>query len=149
MLQLADYLRQLNALEWTGIGSITEAANGRFGLGKFQDALSWTSKDLESNARPGFSPQVTLESLEIGGPFGSFTSFSAAMNDHCVYVIENHTGCTWLRDLVPRLNALSHFLRYDHARVEELRLNDMKLVPMHPNLSFCKSPLVPPQKSSL
>lgn len=54
--------------------------------------------------RDGLSPQVTLESLQIGGPFKDSASFSAAM-------IENHQLCMWLIDLVCPMRALSECLR--------------------------------------
>lgn len=122
---MADYVGQLNALPWDGIGSIQQDANGQFVLGKYLDV---DVLNAYYHCRDGLSPQVTLESLQIGGPFKDFASFSTAMIDFCVNLIENHQISMWLIDLVCPMRALSECLKNDHMRMEEWNPNDTKFV---------------------
>lgn len=122
---MADYVGQLNALPWDGIRSIQQDANGQFVLGKYMDVDVFNAYYY---CRDGLSPQVSLESLQIGGPFKDFASFSAAMIDFCVNMIENHQKCVWLIDLVCPMRALSGCLKNDHSKVEDWNLNDTKFI---------------------
>lgn len=144
--QMAGFANQLFSLPWNGIGSIRQDANGQFILGKYKDTLCW---DMHPNSRPGlnFSEGVDLETLEIGGPFADFTSFIAAILDHCAYVIDNHADCAWLRELVPRVNGVTDLLRNEPEIVEDLELNETKLIPFHSNLHFGKSTMPEPWRT--
>lgn len=122
---MADFVGQLNALPWDGIGSIQQDANGQFVLGKYLDVDAFNAF---YHCREGLSPRVTPESLHIGGPFKDVASFSAAMLDFCVKLIEQHQECRWLSDLVWTMQVLSETLKTDHLKVEEWNLNDTKLV---------------------
>lgn len=87
--------------------------------------------------------QVTIKSLQIGGPFEDFASFSAAMIEFCVKLIENHQECVWLIDLVCPLRALSECLKNDSLRMEEWNLNDMKFVLNKTRSHFGKPTILP------
>lgn len=134
--QIADYMKQLSAFPFQGIGSIQESADN-FVLGKYKDNLGW---DMHPKPHPGWIgiEQVESDPLDIGGPFRDATSLQAAIFDRCAYVIEHYEDCSWLRDLVPRLGALSYFLR-NSPKVKELKLNDTKLMLRHKELHFGRS----------
>lgn len=122
---MVDYVGQLNALPWNGIGSIQQDTDGQFVLGKYLDVDVFNAY---YHCRESLSLRVAPESLHIGGPFEDFASLSAAMIDFCVKLTEQHQECHWLSDLVWTMQALSETLKNDRLKVEEWKLNDTKLV---------------------
>ncbi|KAF3767509.1 APH-domain-containing protein [Cryphonectria parasitica EP155] len=144
--QLADLVAQLHAHEWTAVGGLepSSADGGGSAIvpGQVLDETFWQAPDVERYWPGGHE---TVSTLNIGGPYESYTALCAASVDKYVYAIERHERLAWMRDLVPRLRAFVGLLRGGdgQGRARELKLDDTRLVLAHRDLHFANIMLDP------
>lgn len=134
IVQLAGYLAQIHAHSFELIGGMQlSREDGSIVPGPVLDETFWQAPDV-ANYWP---PEESVSTLNISGPYASYTALCAAQLERLVYAIERHGSLAWVRDLVPRLQAFVRLLA--DGREEEIRdmkLNDLKIVLAHKDLHF-------------
>ncbi|KAL1869906.1 hypothetical protein Daus18300_005367 [Diaporthe australafricana] len=132
--QLAGYLAQIHAHSFELIGGMQLPREGDSVVpGPVLDETFWQAPDVAKYWPPGES----VSTLNISGPYESYTGLCAAQLERLVYAIERHASLAWVRDLVPRLRAFVRLIK--DGREEEIRdmkLNDVKIVLAHKDLHF-------------
>lgn len=107
--------------------------------GRVVDETFWQAPDIERY----WAGRETVSSLNVGGPYRSYSAFCAGYVDKFVYAIERHDRLAWMRDLVPRLRTFAALLSENHGVVEELGLDGVKLILAHKDLHFANIMLDP------
>lgn len=145
VVQLAGFLGEMQAAKgWDAIGGLrlTGARDGgeegeeeeeeEVAVGQVVDETFWQAPDIDKF----WSSTETVASLNVGGPYETYTGFCAAYVEKFLYAIERHESLGWMRDLTPRLTAFRDLLTTKHETIAQLKLNDMKLVLAHKDLHF-------------
>ncbi|KAI3401376.1 hypothetical protein diail_11460 [Diaporthe ilicicola] len=131
--QLADFLAQIHAHSFEVIGGMQlSREDGAVVPGPVLDELFWQAPDVAKYWPPG----ETVSTLNISGPYGSYTALCAAQMERLIYAVERHSSLAWARDLVPRLRAFVRLLTDSRDRVRDMGLNDPKIVLAHKDLHF-------------
>ncbi|KAI1414052.1 phosphotransferase enzyme family-domain-containing protein [Hypoxylon sp. FL1857] len=124
--QLADILVQLHAHGWREIGGLNLDAEGKVHPAQVVDETFWTVPDL------GLWPLgETIASLNISGPYASYTDYVSAQIRQYIRLIQLHDKLAFMRGDIPRLEA---FLAAISSQATEL--NRTKLVLAHKDLHF-------------
>lgn len=131
--QIADYLGKIHAhtFEWIGGMQLSETGDSIV-PGPLLDEAAWQAPDVANYWPEGES----VSTLDISGPYESYTALCAAEMDRVIYAIGKHDSLAWIRDLVPRLQAFVDMLSNDTERVREMKLNDSKVVLAHRGLNL-------------
>lgn len=131
--QIADYLAQIHAHSFELIGGMQLShEDGSIIPGPVVDEASWQAPDVAKHWAPGES----LSTLNISGPYESYTSLCAAQVERAIYATQRHDSLAWCRDLIPRLQACVNMLTNDRERVRDMKLNDVKVVLAHNDLQL-------------
>lgn len=125
--QLIDFLCQLQAHPWEGIGGLVLDEQGEAKLGPVVDETFWQVSDVEALWPEG----ETVATLNIGGPYPTYVDYISAQVLKNIRLIQTHDKLTFMRDVVPRLESFEAAL-YTHAD----ELNRVKLGLAHKDLHF-------------
>lgn len=134
--QMARFVGEMHAHEWTAVGGLRcvddddGGGGGAVEVGRVVDETFWQAPDVERFWGPGES----VESLNVAGPYASYAALCAACIERSARGVARHESLAWMRDLLPRLQALVGLLLGAGGRVEELGLNDGRLVLAHRDL---------------
>lgn len=130
--QLARFIDELHSNTWDFVGGLQLSPDGTDVIpGPVVDETFWQIPDILKY----WSPEESVASLNATGPFKSYTEFLAESMDRYVYAIEIHSSLIFMRDLIPRLQALVSLLR-DENQTENLGLNKSRLVLAHKDMHF-------------
>ncbi|KAF5563463.1 hypothetical protein FNAPI_2672 [Fusarium napiforme] len=125
--QLIDFLTQLQAHPWDGIGGLTFDRRGDVQLGPVVDETFWQVPDIEALWPEG----ETVATLNIGGPYKTYVDYMIAHVAKYIRLIQTHEKLASMRDIIPRLEAFVAALP-NHAN----ELNNIKLRLAHKDLHF-------------
>lgn len=131
--QIADYLAQIHkySFEWTGGFQFHETGDPIV-PGPLVDETFWQAPTVAIYWPAGES----VSTLNISGPYDSYTALCAAEVKCVIYAIGRHDSLAWIRDLVPRLQAFVNMLSNDREKIRDMKLNDAKIVLAHRGLHF-------------
>ncbi|KAI0149738.1 phosphotransferase enzyme family-domain-containing protein [Hypoxylon sp. NC0597] len=124
--RLADILVQLHDHEWHEIGGLNIDAQGNVSPAQIVDETFWMVTELKL-----WPPGETIASLNIAGPYASYTDYVSAQIRQYIRLIQLHDKLAFMRSDIPCLEA---FLTAISSRAEEL--NQTKLVLAHKDLHF-------------
>lgn len=99
--QLIDFLSQLHAHPWTGIGGLEVSADGEVRLAQIVDETFWQVPEIEKLWPPG----ETVATLNIQGPFPTHVALVSAQVQTYMHLIRTHDNLAFMRDTLPRLEA--------------------------------------------
>lgn len=125
--QLVDVLVQLHSKEWDHIGGLKFTETGEIVPGPVLEETFWQVPDIQQY----WGPDETVETLNIKGPFPSYVDYISAHIRKYKYAIATHESLTFMRDLLPRLDAFLGALARDSSE-----LNKVKLKLAHKDLHF-------------
>ncbi|KAM0424898.1 hypothetical protein ACHAPT_009954 [Fusarium lateritium] len=125
--QLIDFLCQLQAHPWEGIGGLVLDEKGEVKLGPVLDETFWQVRDVEALWPKG----ETVATLNIGGPYPTYVDYISAQVLKNIQLIQTHDKLVFMRDVVPRLKCFEAAL---HTHADEL--NRVKLRLAHKDLHF-------------
>lgn len=131
--QIADYLAQMHAYSFEWIGGLQLPETGdSIVTGPLVDETFWQAPTVAIYWPAGES----VSTLNISGPYKSYTALCAAEVERVIYAIGRHDSLAWIRDLVPRLQAFVNMLSHDREKIRDMKLNDAKIVLAHRGLHF-------------
>lgn len=131
--QLAEFLDELQARGWESMGGLRFVDDGdEIVPGQVVDETFWQAPDIDKF----WSATETVSSLNVGGPYEKYTDLCAAYLEKFIYAIERHESLAWMHDLTQRLTAFRNLLTNHCETVEQLKLNDTRLVLAHKDLHF-------------
>ncbi|KLP17880.1 uncharacterized protein LW94_10746 [Fusarium fujikuroi] len=125
--QLIDFLTQLQAHPWQGIGRLILDDQGQVQLGPVVDETFWQIPDIEALWPEG----ETVATMNIGGPYKTYVEYMIAHVTKYIRLIQTHEKLEFMRDIIPRLEA---FVTALPERANEL--NNVKLRLAHKDLHF-------------
>ncbi|KAF5627244.1 uncharacterized protein FTJAE_9329 [Fusarium tjaetaba] len=125
--QLIDFLTQLQAHPWDGIGGLTFDHRGDVQLGPVVDETFWQVPDIQALWPEG----ETVATLNIGGPYETYVEYIIAHVAKYIRLIQTHEKLAFMRDIIPRLEAFVAALPR-HSK----ELNNIKLRLAHKDLHF-------------
>ncbi|MCJ1343479.1 hypothetical protein MMC31_001673 [Peltigera leucophlebia] len=125
--QLINILVQLHAHEWNAIGGLRINEDGQIVVGPVLEETFWQVPDIESLWPAGES----FNTLNISGPYANYVDYISAHIDRYAHAIRVHDKLLFMRDILPRLDALPRVLA-QHAE----QLNQVKLRLAHKDLHF-------------
>lgn len=99
--QLIDFLSQLHAHPWEGIGGLDISVEGEVMLSQVVDETFWQVPDIEKLWPPG----ETVATLNIQGPFLTYVALISAQVQKYIQLIQTHEKLAFMRDILPRLEA--------------------------------------------
>ncbi|KAF2448988.1 hypothetical protein P171DRAFT_452634 [Karstenula rhodostoma CBS 690.94] len=114
--QLTDCLVQLQSHSWAHVGGLS-LEDDKIVPGPVLDETFWQTPDLEMYWGPG----DTVQTLNIAGPYKSYTDYGIACLQMYSQNIEKHPSLAPYHDLCPRLMALVERLQDDHAPIDGMR----------------------------
>ncbi|KAH8743006.1 phosphotransferase enzyme family-domain-containing protein [Diaporthe sp. PMI_573] len=120
--QLIDFLSQLHAHPWEGIGGLDVNAEGGVLLAQVVDENFWQVPDAERLWPPG----ETVATLNIEGPFPTYVALISAQVKKYMRLIRAHEKLAFMRDTLPRLEAFVTELALPH-RADELNKVALRL----------------------
>lgn len=121
--QLIDFLSQLHAHPWEGIGGLNVSAEGEVKLAQVVDETFWQVPDVERLWPPG----ETVATLNIQGPFPTYVALISAQVQKYMQLIRTHEKLAFMRDTLPRLETFVSELAQPH-RADELNKVALRLV---------------------
>jgi hypothetical protein len=128
--QLLDFLCQLQAHTWDGIGGLVRNKKGGGAvLARVVDETFWQIPDIKAL----WPKTETIDSLNIGGPYSTYVEYVSDQIRTYVHLIKIHKKLEFMRDDIPLLEWLISALS-KHA--DALRLNDVHLSLAHKDLHF-------------
>ncbi|KAK2614456.1 hypothetical protein N8I77_001279 [Diaporthe amygdali] len=131
--QLAEFLAQIHAHSFDLIGGMQLShQDGAIVPGPVLDETFWQAPDVAKY----WPPEDSVSTLNISGPFESYTALCAAQMERLIYAIEKHGSLAWIRDLVPRLRTFVDLLTKEQEKVRDMKFNDAKIVLAHKDLHF-------------
>lgn len=125
--QLIDFLTQLQAHPWQGIGGLILDDQGQVQLGPVVDETFWQIPDIEALWPEG----ETVATMNIGGPYKTYIEYMIAHATKYIRLIPTHEKLEFMRDIIPRLEG---FVTALPERANEL--NNVKLRLAHKDLHF-------------
>lgn len=125
--QLIDMLAQLHAHEWDAIGGLRINEDGQIVVGPVLEETFWQIPEIESLWPAGES----VDTLNIRGPYASYVDYISAHIERYAHAIRIHDKLRFMRDVLPRLDAVPHALAQHAAQ-----LNRVKLRLAHKDLHF-------------
>lgn len=129
--QITGYQAQIHAHPFELIGGMQfSEADGSIVPGPVLDEAFWQAPNVAEYWPAGES----VSTLNISGPYESYTALCAAQVERVIYAIGKHDSLAWCRDLVPRLQAFVDMLSNDRERVRDMKLNDVRIVLAHRSL---------------
>ncbi|KAI1375823.1 kinase-like domain-containing protein [Hypoxylon crocopeplum] len=123
--QIARYLNELHAYTWGHAGGLapdpntTDVIPGRVVAENF-----WQAPEIAQWWGPG----ETVDSLNPRGPYENYTSYVKGFLEQYIRNIQRHESLSWMRDMIPRLEALNSWLQRSRE------LNDTTYVLTHEDL---------------
>ncbi|KAI9745285.1 MAG: hypothetical protein M1818_001565 [Claussenomyces sp. TS43310] len=135
LLQMGDILEMLQRRTWSHIGGLQvrgpedrdDAAAEIIVPGPVIDEQMWLQPELATI----WGPHETHGSVNVGGPFASYTESLGAEADRHVHAIQRLSSLAALRQDLPRILAFRAALR-EHAA----QLNETRLILAHRDLHF-------------
>lgn len=126
--QLIKFLVEIHRHSFGHIGGlVVDSDSGRIVPGPYLDEHFWFTPDI----RKYFTTEETLETLNPGGPFTSYTDFTIALMEKYIHVAEVQKDLTFMRQHIPRLRAFCKVLP-DFAA----QLGDTQIRLAHRDLHF-------------
>jgi hypothetical protein len=127
--QLIDFLSQLHAHPWDGIGGLNISEEGEVVLGQVVDENFWQAPDIEKLWPPG----ETVATLNIHGPFPTYVSLITAQVQKYMQLIRMHEKLAFMHDILPRLEAFVTEVAHPRHSNE---LNRVALRLVHKDMHF-------------
>ncbi|KAK6001651.1 hypothetical protein QM012_002141 [Aureobasidium pullulans] len=127
--QLIDFSVQLHNHTWSHIGGLSIDNNGHIVPGPVLEETFWFEPDI-LNLWPA---DENFESLNISGPFRSYTEYISAHLLKYKHAIEVHPSLEFMREVLPQLE---RFLGAINTEPMQTRLNQIPLRLAHKDLHF-------------
>ncbi|KAH8121037.1 hypothetical protein FP744_10000760 [Trichoderma asperellum] len=124
--QMVDIVHQTHEISWHGVFGLQFDNNGDIVPGPVVEETFWHSHDVAKY----WPDSESVESLNISGPYESYTDYIAAMVRIYQHAIRIHPSLESMRDLLPRLDA------FVNALPEHPELNDTRYILAHKDLHF-------------
>ncbi|KAI5206840.1 hypothetical protein E4T39_02268 [Aureobasidium subglaciale] len=139
--QLLDINAELHKHEWSHVGGLCFDDHGTIVPGPVLEETFWFEPDIIALWPSG----ETFASLNISGPFTSYTNYISAYIFRYKHAIERHPSLECMRDILPQLD---RFL--DVIAIEPLRakLNNVPLRLAHKDLHFANI-LIDPETAQI
>ncbi|KAJ9294827.1 hypothetical protein DTO271G3_6389 [Paecilomyces variotii] len=101
--QIIGILKELHSHPFDSIGGLTHAPGDPETIipGPILDEWFWFEPDIKAH----FPPSETYTTINVSGPFPSYTSYIAALVEKYVRIARVHPSLDFLRPLLPRLSA--------------------------------------------
>lgn len=125
--QLIDMLVQLHTYPWDHIGGLQISSSGAIIPGSIIEETFWHNADIAQF----FDSTESHSTLNISGPFPSYTAYITAHIEKYIHAIEVHPSLDFMREIIPLLRG---FLA-DVATSAE-KLDDAVLRLCHKDLHF-------------
>ncbi len=125
--QLIDFLSQLQAHPWEGIGGLALGADGESAIAQVVDESFWQAPDVEQFWPLG----ETVATLNIQGPYRTYVDYVSAQVKQYIRLIRIHHNLWFMLDAIPRLEAFIAALPLHSAE-----LNKVPLRLAHKDLHF-------------
>lgn len=101
--QITDFVLQLYSHEWHHVGGLALDETGNAISGPYLDENFWQAKDIERY----WGAEESVSSLNVRGPFTSWTEYACAALDKYKYMIERHPSLEIMRDALPTIDEFS------------------------------------------
>ncbi|CVL05003.1 uncharacterized protein FMAN_12996 [Fusarium mangiferae] len=125
--QLMDFLTQLQAHKFDGLGGLIVDDQGAVHIGPVVDETFWQVADIEAF----WGLFETVESLNIGGPYDTYSDYMSAHVMKYIRLIRTHPSLEFMRDIIPHIYGfLTAIRRHSDA------VNNIKHRLAHKNLHF-------------
>jgi aminoglycoside phosphotransferase (APT) family kinase protein len=114
--QMVDVIHQTHAISWHGVSGLAFDDNGDVVPGPIVEETFWQGPDVVKY----WPNSESVQSLNISGPYNSYTEYIVAMVRVYQHAIRLHPSLENMRDLLPRLDAfadtLSKYPELDNTR---------------------------------
>lgn len=127
--QLIDVNAELHKHTWSHIGGLSVADKGLIFPGPVLEETFWFEPDILAS----WPADETFESLNISGPYSSYTEYISAHFLKYTHAIEVHKSLEFMRDILPQLN---RFLDIISAEPMQSELDNIPLRLAHKDLHF-------------
>ena len=127
--QLIDINAKLHEHRWSHIGGLSLNDNDNIIPGPVLEETFWFEPDILALWPAG----ETFDSLNISGPFASYTEYISAHLLKYKHAIETHTSLEFMQDILPQLD---RFLVIITSEPMQSRLDDIPLRLAHKDLHF-------------
>ncbi|KAK1245590.1 hypothetical protein MKX08_005219 [Trichoderma sp. CBMAI-0020] len=124
--QMVDIVHQIHDTSWRGVFGLQFDSNGDVVPGPVLEETFWHSPDVTKY----WPDSESVESLNISGPYESYTDYVAAMVRVYQHAIRVHPTLENMRDLLPRLDA------FVEALSKHPELNNTRYILAHKDLHF-------------
>ncbi|KAK9772047.1 putative Aminoglycoside phosphotransferase domain-containing protein [Seiridium cardinale] len=115
--QLTDYLIDLHRHEWHHSGGLSLDESGKIVPGRVLAETFWQGPEIAEY----WGSDETVDSLNVCGPFSSYTAYVMGHIEQYIRNIEIHQSLEWMRDMIPRLGAFMAFLNDRSAELDGTR----------------------------
>lgn len=127
--QLININAELHKHKWSHIGGLSFDDNGNIIPGPVLEETFWFEPDIISLWPAG----EIFDSLNISGPFASYTQYISAHLLKYKHAIEVHPSLEFMQDILPQLD---RFLTTITSEQMQSRLDNVPLRPAHKDLHF-------------
>ncbi|KAI5247437.1 hypothetical protein E4T43_02025 [Aureobasidium subglaciale] len=127
--QLLDINAELHKHEWPHVGGLCFDGDGNIVPGPVLEETFWFEPDIIALWPSG----ETFESLNISGPFASYTNYISGHLLKYKHAIEIHSSLGFMRDIVPQLDRFLDVIATEPLRA---KLNNVPLRLAHKDLHF-------------
>jgi hypothetical protein len=124
--QMVDIVHQTHTMSWHGVFGLQFDSNGDVVPGPVLEETFWHSPDVAKY----WPASESVDSLNISGPYESYTDYIAAMVRVYQHAIRVHPALEDMRDLLPRLDA------FVEALSKHPELNNTRYILAHKDLHF-------------
>jgi hypothetical protein len=124
--QMVDIVHQTHNMSWHGVFGLQLENNGEIVPGPVVEETFWHSPDVAKY----WPNSESVESLNISGPYESYTDYIAAAVRVYQRAIRVHPTLEKMRDLLPRLDG------FVEALSKHPELNDTRYILAHKDLHF-------------
>ncbi|KAI1008374.1 hypothetical protein LB504_002029 [Fusarium proliferatum] len=115
--QLMDFLTQLQAHEFDGLGGLIVDDQGAVQIGPVVDETFWQVADIEAF----WSLFETVESLNIGGPYDTYSDYISAHVMKYIRLIRTHPSLGFMRDIIPHIYGFLTAIRRHSDAVNNIK----------------------------
>jgi hypothetical protein len=127
--QLVDINTELHKHTWSHVGGLTFDEDGHIISGPVLEETFWFEPDILALWPAG----ETFDSLNISGPFTSYTQYISAHLVRYKHAIEIHPFLKFMHDILPQLN---HFITIITSDPLQTELDNIPLRLAHKDLHF-------------
>ncbi|QKX62193.1 uncharacterized protein TRUGW13939_09352 [Talaromyces rugulosus] len=116
--QLIKFLADIHRHPFTHIGGLVQSDTGSIIPGPYLDEHFWFTPDVKRY----FDTEDSLETLNAGGPFTSYTDFIIALMEKYIHVASVQKDLTFMLEHIPRLRAFCKVLPDFAAQLDKTQI---------------------------